>query len=84
MGKSLPKGEALFVPFACAIAVGEPATLAHVPAEAIPGHLQERVAALSCEISMSRWDDEPGHGLGDPPHLVLNRTGVEPASSAQS
>jgi 1-acyl-sn-glycerol-3-phosphate acyltransferase len=84
MDKSLPKGEALFVPFACAIAVGEPANLAGVPAEAIPGYLQERVAALSGEIAMSRWDDEPGHGLGEHSQPGLNRVGPDHVRSEQS
>ena len=82
MGKSLPKGEALFVPFSCAIAVGAPADLRGAPSQDIPGLLQASVLALSREIPMSRWDEEPGHGLGDPPQPVLNRTAEEGVSSA--
>ena len=77
MGKSLPKGAALFVPFACTIAVGEQADLGAVAPADIPARLEGTVAALSREVAACGWDDELGHGLGDP-QPVLNRTGSHP------
>ena len=74
MGKTLPKGELLFVPFSCEVVVGEAMDLQHVPTEAIPERLRARVEELSRQTALSGWDEEAGHGLGDGgPRPSLNR-----------
>lgn len=65
MGKCMPKGSWLFVPFNCEMIVGPQAELKTLPAEAIPNHLKRVIEGLGTETSLSRWDLEVGHGLGD-------------------
>jgi 1-acyl-sn-glycerol-3-phosphate acyltransferase len=64
MGKCMPKGSWLFVPFSCEMIVGGPADLSKVAAEAIPCHLRGLIEALATETTLGRWDLEEGHGLG--------------------
>jgi 1-acyl-sn-glycerol-3-phosphate acyltransferase len=64
MGKCMPKGAWLFVPFNCEMIVGPPADLSAVAAEEIPDHLRRLVEGLAAQTSLGRWDLEEGHGLG--------------------
>jgi 1-acyl-sn-glycerol-3-phosphate acyltransferase len=68
LGKCLPKGEALLVPFFCDVIVGTPEDLAGVPAAEIPERLQARILDLSRRSCLARWDESgtaatPGNGL---------------------
>ena len=65
MGKCMPKGGVILVPFVCDVIVGPPQDLRGLPPEAIPDHLRRAVDDLSRHSSLARWDDELGHGLGD-------------------
>jgi 1-acyl-sn-glycerol-3-phosphate acyltransferase len=65
MGKCMPKGGLIFVPFACDVIVGQPQDLSDLSPEAIPDRLRRAVETLSRDSSLARWDDEVGHGLGD-------------------
>lgn len=65
MGKCMPKGAWLFVPFNCEMIVGAQAELAALPTDAIATHLRTLIEGLARETSLSRWDQEEGHGLGD-------------------
>lgn len=67
MGKCMPKGSWLFVPFNCEMIVGAQAELKTLPMEAVPNHLKRLVEGLGAETSLGRWDVEVGHGLGDSP-----------------
>jgi 1-acyl-sn-glycerol-3-phosphate acyltransferase len=64
MGKCMPKGSWLFVPFNCEMIVGAQADLSSVKAEAIPNHLRSLIEDLAAQTSLGRWDLEEGHGLG--------------------
>jgi 1-acyl-sn-glycerol-3-phosphate acyltransferase len=64
MGKCMPKGAWLFVPFNCEMIVGAPADLSGVAAEDVPAHLRKLVEDLATQTSLGRWDTEEGHGLG--------------------
>jgi 1-acyl-sn-glycerol-3-phosphate acyltransferase len=64
MGKCMPKGAWLFVPFNCEMIVGPPADLSGVAAEEVPEHLRMLVENLATQTSLGRWDMEEGHGLG--------------------
>jgi len=64
MGKCMPKGSWLFVPFNCEIIVGSPADLSAVAPQAIPNHLRRSIESLATQTSLGRWDLEQGHGLG--------------------
>jgi 1-acyl-sn-glycerol-3-phosphate acyltransferase len=64
MGKCMPKGSWLFVPFNCEMIAGAPADLPAVAAEAIPAHLRGLIEGLATQTSLGRWDLEEGHGLG--------------------
>jgi 1-acyl-sn-glycerol-3-phosphate acyltransferase len=64
MGKCMPKGSWLFVPFNCEMIVGAPADLSAVAAEAIPGHLRGLIEELAAQTTLGRWDLDEGHGLG--------------------
>jgi 1-acyl-sn-glycerol-3-phosphate acyltransferase len=64
MGKCMPKGARLFVPFNCEMIVGAPADLSGVAAEDIPEHLRRMIEGLAMQTSLGRWDLEDGHGLG--------------------
>jgi 1-acyl-sn-glycerol-3-phosphate acyltransferase len=64
MGKCMPKGSWLFVPFNCAMVVGASVDLSAVAAEAIPNHLRNLIEDLATQTSLGRWDLEEGHGLG--------------------
>jgi 1-acyl-sn-glycerol-3-phosphate acyltransferase len=64
MGKCMPKGARLFVPFNCEMIVGPPADLSGVAAEDVPGHLRRSIEGLATQTSLGRWDLEQGHGLG--------------------
>ncbi|MBO0753882.1 MAG: 1-acyl-sn-glycerol-3-phosphate acyltransferase [Bradyrhizobiaceae bacterium] len=64
MGKCMPKGSWLFVPFNCAMIVGSPADLSTVAAEAVPSHLRSLIEELATQTSLGRWDLKEGHGLG--------------------
>ncbi len=65
MGKCMPKGGSLFVPFACDVIVGQSQDLRAVPPEAISDFLRQTIETLSKHSSLAQWDDEIGHGLGD-------------------
>jgi 1-acyl-sn-glycerol-3-phosphate acyltransferase len=79
MGKCMPKGGVLLVPFACDLIIGQPQDLRGVPPEAIPDRLRRAVEKLSRHCSLPRWDDEVGHGLGDQPALApLDDHGIPP------
>jgi hypothetical protein len=65
MGKCMPRGSWLFVPFNCAMIVGARADLTGLATQAIPEHLRHLVEDLSMQTSLGRWDSEQGHGLGD-------------------
>ncbi|MEW6436205.1 MAG: lysophospholipid acyltransferase family protein [Pseudomonadota bacterium] len=65
MGKCMPKGAWFFVPFNCEMIVGCPADLTTLPAAIVPRHLKHLIEGLAAETSLSRWDSEEGHGLGD-------------------
>jgi 1-acyl-sn-glycerol-3-phosphate acyltransferase len=67
MGRCMPKGSLLFVPFNCEMIVAEAADLSGVPTASVSMHLQEIVTRLSKETSLATWDYEQGHGLGDAP-----------------
>jgi 1-acyl-sn-glycerol-3-phosphate acyltransferase len=64
MGKCMPKGAWLFVPFNCEMIVGPPADLSGVAGEDIPEHLRRLIEGLAAQTSLGRWDLEAGHGLG--------------------
>jgi 1-acyl-sn-glycerol-3-phosphate acyltransferase len=64
MGKCMPKGSWLFVPFKCQMIAGPRADLSAVAVEAIPDYLRKRVEELATRTSLGRWDLEEGHGLG--------------------
>jgi 1-acyl-sn-glycerol-3-phosphate acyltransferase len=64
MGKCMPKGAWLFVPFNCEMIAGPPADLSGVSAEDIPDHLRGLIEGLAMQTSLGRWDLEEGHGLG--------------------
>jgi 1-acyl-sn-glycerol-3-phosphate acyltransferase len=64
MGKCMPKGAWLFVPFNCEMIVGPPADLSGVAAEDVPEHLRKLVEELAAQTSLGGWDLEEGHGLG--------------------
>jgi 1-acyl-sn-glycerol-3-phosphate acyltransferase len=65
MGKCMPKGSWLFVPFNCEMIVGSQANLTALPTGAVASHLRHLVEDLATETSLPRWDSEEGHGLGD-------------------
>jgi 1-acyl-sn-glycerol-3-phosphate acyltransferase len=64
MGKCMPKGSWLFVPFNCEMIAGAPADLSAVATEDIPNHLRGLIEDLATQTSLGRWDLEKGHGLG--------------------
>jgi 1-acyl-sn-glycerol-3-phosphate acyltransferase len=64
MGKCMPKGAWLFVPFNCEMIVGPPADLSGVAGEDIPEHLRGMIEGLAAQTSLGHWDLEQGHGLG--------------------
>jgi 1-acyl-sn-glycerol-3-phosphate acyltransferase len=63
MGKCMPKGSWLFVPFNCEMIAGPPADLTDVAVEDMPDHLRRLVEDLAAQTSLGRWDLEEGHGL---------------------
>ncbi len=65
MGRCMPKGATVFVPFNCEIIVGTAADFTNISVEAVPQHLQSLVETLSKQTSLCTWDRELGHGLGD-------------------
>ena len=66
MGKCMPRGAWLFVPFSCEMRVGRAAHLTEVPPAAIPDHLRSLVEGLAGPAALG-WDVEEGHGLGELP-----------------
>jgi 1-acyl-sn-glycerol-3-phosphate acyltransferase len=64
MGKCMPKGARLFVPFNCEMIAGPRADLTGVAAEDVPEHLRGLIEDLAAQTSLGRWDLEEGHGLG--------------------
>jgi 1-acyl-sn-glycerol-3-phosphate acyltransferase len=64
MGKCMPKGAWLFVPFNCEMIVGAPADVSGIAAEDIPEHLRGMIEGLAAQTTLGRWDLEEGHGLG--------------------
>ena len=68
LGKCLPKGEALLVPFFCDVIIGSPEDLSGIPAAEIPERLHARILDLSRRSCLARWDEaetaeSPGVGL---------------------
>jgi 1-acyl-sn-glycerol-3-phosphate acyltransferase len=55
LGKALPRGEALLVPFFCDVAVGEPLLWSGDRRRCI-GELRERLAALAAELPAPPWE----------------------------
>jgi 1-acyl-sn-glycerol-3-phosphate acyltransferase len=66
MGKCMPKGSMIFVPFICEMIVAEAVDLKTISSEALPKHLRNILEALSAHTPLGKWDAEPSHGLGDP------------------
>jgi 1-acyl-sn-glycerol-3-phosphate acyltransferase len=65
MGKCMPRGSWLFVPFNCEMIVGAQPDLTGLTEQAIPEHLRALVERLATQTQLGRWDSEQGHGLGD-------------------
>src|SRR4051794_16522613 len=55
LGKSLPKGSAVFVPFCCDVVVGEPIPWQE-DRKLYMQDLRERMSALAGEIELSAWE----------------------------
>lgn len=55
LGKALPKGEAIFVPFFCDVRIGEPFAWGG-ERRAFMAQLEERMQALAAQIQKSAWD----------------------------
>ncbi len=63
LGRALPKGERVLVPFFCDVICGDPMELGQMPANEIPTHLAERIGELGKEIQVG-WHEE----ASDPPN----------------
>ena len=55
LGKSLPKGSAVFVPFCCDVVVGEPIPWQE-DRKRYMQELRERMSALAGEIELAAWE----------------------------
>ncbi|MBU6374626.1 MAG: 1-acyl-sn-glycerol-3-phosphate acyltransferase [Bdellovibrionales bacterium] len=55
LGKSLPRGESLFVPFFCDIVIGEP-TFKNEDSAAFVQRLATTVSTLSSEVRLQEWN----------------------------
>lgn len=56
LGKALPRGEGILVPFFCDVVVGEPLAAAGDDAEAFVAGLERRLRALAAELHRPAWE----------------------------
>ncbi|MEM8800891.1 MAG: lysophospholipid acyltransferase family protein [Pseudomonadota bacterium] len=64
LGRALPKGEKVPVPFFCDVAIGQAQKMADVPRREIPNHLAETIANLGVGLA-SDWHEGPTESDND-------------------